>query len=198
MLIEGSLQGSAMRAITGVCCAAVALLVVAAGIARAADMPRVVSLKVCIDGLDNLHVKDGQLTWEHLAYERPGIHSGCKGVSEVNGVHWGDGSKSFPLPVPSGSARIAFHPVRCRGNCVLVQSPSAANGWEAIYQFDDYVLPSSAVYCVNIVIGGRPESAADQSVQHIRPAPLRAGGKPLFDGLGGKLHEGACAEDLVS
>jgi hypothetical protein len=133
-----------------------------------------------------------------FAFERPGIHSGCKGVSEVNGIHWGDWSKSFPLPIPSGSASIAFHPVRCRGNCVLVQSPSAANGWEAIYQFDDFVLPSSAVYCVNIVIGAPLESSAEQSVQHIKAAPLSAGGKPLFAGLGGTLHEEACAEDVVS
>ena len=187
-----------MKAAVGACCAAIAVLVAAAGIAHGADIPRVVSLKVCIDGLDNLHVKDGQLRWEHLAYERPGIHAGCKGVSEVNGVHWGDGSRAFPLPVPSGAANIAFHPVRCRGNCVLVQSPSAANGWEAIYQFDDYVLASSAVYCVNIVIGGAPESPAGQSVQHIRPAPASAGGKPLFSGLGGTLREEACGEDVVS
>jgi hypothetical protein len=179
-------------------CAAVVLAVAAVGIAQAGDGPRVVSLKVCIDGLDNLHVKDGRLSWEHLAYERPGIHSGCKGVSEVNGIHWGDGSQSFPLPVPSGSTGIAFHPVRCRGNCVLVQSPSAANGWEAIYQFDDYVLPSSAVYCVNIVVGGPPESPAKQSVQHIRPAPPGAGGRPLFAGFGGTVHDEACAEDVVS
>jgi hypothetical protein len=179
-------------------CAAVALLVAAAGIARASDIPRVVSLRVCIDGLDNLHVKDGRLSWEHLAYEAPGIHSGCKGVSEVDGAHWGDGSKSFPLPFPSASASIAFHPVRCRANCVLVQSPSGANGWEAIYQFDDFMLSSSAVYCVNIVIGGPPESAADQSVQHVRPAPPRAGGKPLFTGVGGTLRDEACSQDVVS
>jgi hypothetical protein len=180
------------------CAAAVAVAIAACGMAHAGDGPLVVSLEVCIDGLDNLHVKDGHLRWEHLAYERPGIHVGCKGVSEVDGVHWSDGSKSFPLAVPSG-ANIAFHPVRCRSNCVLVQSPSAANGWEAIYQFDDYVLGSSDVYCVNIVIGGPPESAADQSVQHVAPAPVSAGGRPLFTRPGGKLHDGeACPQKPVS
>ena len=180
------------------CCAAVAVLVAAAVTAQAGGGPRVVSLQVCIDGLDNLHVKDGQLSWEHLAYERPGMHAGCKGVSEVDGVHWDDWSKSFPVPVPSGSASIAFHPVRCRGNCVLVQRPSAANGWEAIYQFDDYVLGGPAVYCVNIVIGGPPESPVDQSVQHIQPAPAGAGGRPLFAGPGGRLRDEACAQNVVS
>lgn len=173
------------------------MAVAACGIAHAGDGPRVVSLEVCIDGLDNLHVKDGLLRWEHLAYERPGIHVGCKGVSDVDGVHWKDWSKSFPLPVPGGS-NIAFHPVRCRGNCVLVQGPSAANGWEAIYQFDDYAPGSSSIYCVNIVIGGPLESAADQSVQNIPPAPRSAGGRPLFSGPGGKLRDEACAQKPVS
>jgi hypothetical protein len=176
----------------------VAATVAVCGIAHAGEGPRTVSLEVCIDGLDNLHVKDGQLLWEHLAYERPGLHVGCKGVSDVDGVPWRDWSKGFPVPVPRG-ATVAFHPVRCRSNCVLVQSPSAANGWEAIYQFDDYVLGGSDVYCVNIVIGGPSESAADQSVQHVAPAPVSKGGRPLFAGPGGKLRDDeACPQKPVS
>lgn len=186
-----------LYAIAARCGAAVALAAAACGIAQAGDSPRIVSLNVCIDGLDNLHVKDGRLSWEHLAFERPGIHAGCKGVSEVDGGHWGDPSKSFPLGIPSGS-NIAFHPVRCRGNCVLVQSPSAANGWEAIYQFDDFSPGGSSIYCVNIVVGGPPESAADQSVQNIPPAPRSAGGRPLFTGPGGRLRDEACAQRPVS
>ena len=186
-----------LSAVAARCCAAVVLAVAAFGIAQAGNGSRVVSLKVCIDGLDNLHVKDGQLRWEHLAFERPGLHDGCRGVSEVDGVHWNDGSKSFPLPMPTG-ANIAFHPVRCRGNCVVVQSANAANGWEAIYQFDDYAPGGSSVYCVNIVIGGLPESADEQSFQHIPPAPRSVGGRPLFAGDGGKLRDEACAQKPVS
>jgi hypothetical protein len=188
----------ALSSIAARCGAAVIAAIAACGIARAGDGPRVVSLEVCIDGLDNLHVKDGQLRWEHLAYERPGLHAGCKGVSDVDGVPWRDWSKSFPMPVAHG-ATIAFHPVRCRSNCVLVQSPGAANGWEAIYQFDDYVLGSSDVYCVNIVIGGPAESAADQSVQHVQPAPAARGGRPLFAGPGGRLrNDESCPQKPVS
>ncbi len=187
-----------MGSVMARCWAVAVLLVAAAGVARATDAPRVVSLKVCIDGLDNLHIKDGRMSWQHLAFEVPGVHVGCKGVSEVDGVPWRDWSKGFPLPVPSGQANIAFHPVRCRGNCVLVQSPSAANGWEAIYQFDDFSVGSSSVYCVNIVIGGPPESPAEQSVQHIMPAPAGAGGRPIFSGPGGKLRDEACAEKVLS
>src|SRR5262245_45828596 len=147
-----------MRGVTGRCCTVAALLLAAAGIAEAADMPRAVTLKVCIDGLDNLHVKDGRMSWEHLAFEPPATHPGCKGVvSRVDGVPWNDWSKSFLLPIASRAANIAFRPIQCRGNCVLVQSPTAANGWEAIYQFDDYGLAGPAVYCVNIVIGGPSE-----------------------------------------
>src|SRR5262249_26643037 len=124
----GTLSSVAAR-----CGAIVAVAVAACGIARAGEGPRLLSPRVCIDGLDNLHVRDSQLRWEHLAYERPSLHVGCKGVSDVNGVPWKDWSKSFPLQkIPRGS-NIVFHPVRCRSNCVLVQSPSAANGWEAIY-----------------------------------------------------------------
>ncbi|HEY2871790.1 MAG TPA: hypothetical protein VGJ56_07730, partial [Reyranella sp.] len=90
------------------------MAIAACGIAHAGDAPRVVSLEVCIDGLDNLHVKDGQLRWEHLAYERPGLHVGCKGVGDVDGVPWRDWSKSFPLQHFPSNATIAFHPVRCR------------------------------------------------------------------------------------
>jgi hypothetical protein len=179
-------------------CAAVAVLVTGAGIVHAEDSPRVVSLQVCIDGLTNIHVKDGRLSWQHLAFEPPGLHSGCKGISAVDGTPWDDWSKTFPLPVPTRSRTIAFHPVRCRGNCALVQSPSAENGWEAIYQFDDFVPGSSDVYCVNIVIGGPPESAADQSVQHVEPAPRSAGGKPVFPHPGGTLRDEACANNVVS
>src|SRR5690349_2466671 len=109
-----------------------AAMIAGGGIAQAGngpgDGPRVVSLKVCIDGLDNLHVKDGQLRWEHLFFERPGLHAGCHGVvSTVDGTPWRDWSKPFPLPLallgPRGPT-IAFHPVACRGNCVLVQDPS--------------------------------------------------------------------------
>lgn len=153
---------------------------------------------MCIDGLDNLHVKDGQLRWEHLAFERHGLHADCHGVvSAIDGIPWRDWSKPFPLPVPRGSA-VAFHPVACRGNCVLVQNPTAANGWKAIYQFDDFVLGGPDVYCVNLVIGGPPESAADQPVQHIQPAPADAGGRPLFTGPGGRLRDEACAQKPVS
>ncbi len=187
-----------MKGAIGQCCTAIALLVASAGIAQAGDRPRVVSLRVCIDGLDNLRVKDGQLSWQHLAFAAPGVHSGCKGVADVDGAHWPDWSKSFPLPVLNGATSIAFHPVRCRGNCVLVQGPSAANGWEAIYQFDDFFPVSSSVYCVNIVVGGPAESPADQSVQHVVPAPLGLGGRPLFHGAGGKLRDEACAGGLVS
>jgi hypothetical protein len=186
------------RSIAGRCGAIVVLLVATAAIAEARDGPRVVSLQVCIDGLDNLHVKDGRLSWQHLAFEPPASHRGCKAVTEVNGVEWRDWSKAFALPFPTQSRSIAFHPVRCRGNCVLVQSPSAANGWEAIYQFDDYAPSGPDIYCVNIVIGGPPESATDQSVQHVSPAPGRAGGRQLFSGAGGALHEGACSQDVVS
>lgn len=199
--VGGSSPGLATRGVAARCCAALAVLVVAAGsvpgIARAGDIPRVVLLQVCIDGLDNLHVKDGRLRWEHLAFAPPGTHPGCKGASEVDGVPWPDWSKSFPLPLPSGSANIAFHPVRCRGNCVLVQGPSAANGWEAIYQLDDFVPLGSDLYCIKIVIGGPPETPAEQSVQHGPPAPRSVGGRPLFAGRGGTLHEAAC-QDVVS
>ena len=186
----------AARFVTVVALAAAATIA-RGGIAQAGDGSRVVSLKVCIDGLDNLHVKDGHLRWEHLAFEPPGRHADCRGVTEVDGVRWDDSTKSFPLPVPRRS-NIAFHPVLCRGNCVLVQSPGAANGWEAIYQFDDFVLGGPGVYCVNIVIGGPPESAAAQSVQHIRPAGAGAGGRPQFSGPGGKLRDEACAQKPVS
>lgn len=180
-----------------VLCAALFASLIAAAEAR--DGRQVVPLKVCIDGLTNLHVKDGQLGWQHLAFSPPGTHVGCEGVTTtVDGAPWRDWSKSFPLPVPGKSTTLAFHPVQCRGNCVLVQSPSADNGWEAIYQFDDYVLGGSAIYCVNIVVGGPPESAAQQSVQHIDPAPYARGGRPLFAGRGGKLRDGACAANVVS
>ncbi len=187
-----------MKSAIGQWCAALALLVVSDTVADARDDRQVISLKVCIDGLTNLHVKGGRLSWEHLAFDPPAMHPGCKGISAVDGVPWRDWSKSFPLPAAGRSATIAFHPVRCRGNCVLVQSPSAENGWEAIYQFDDFWTASSSVYCVNIVIGGPPESAADQSVQHIEPAPYRRGGRPLFRAPGGKLREETCAPDVFS
>ena len=178
--------------------AAAALLVAAAAIAQTKDVPRIVTLQVCIDGLDNLHVKDGRLSWEHLAFEAPGKHGGCKGVTQVDGAPWDDWSRSLPLPVASDFRNMVFHPVVCRGNCVLVQTPSTANGWEAIYQLDDYVLGGPAAYCLKIVIGGPPESAADQSVQHVTPAPRSAGGRPLFTGVGGTLRDGTCSQDVVS
>jgi hypothetical protein len=177
--------------------AAVALLIAVAGLAHANNGPQVVTLQVCIDGLDNLHVKDGRLRWEHLAFDPPGRHAACKAVTWVDGARWEDWSTSFPLPIPASTA-IAFHPVVCRGNCVLVQQAAAANGWEAIYQLDDYALGGPAVYCIEIVIGGPPEAATAQSVQHIRPAPSGAGGRPLFTGIGGALREGGCGKDFVS
>ena len=96
-----------MKGVVGRWCAAFALLVTGTAIVHAQDTPRVVSLEVCIDGLTNLHVKDGQLTWKHLAFEAPGLHSGCKGVSAVDGISWDDWSKKFPLQVPTESKTIA-------------------------------------------------------------------------------------------
>jgi len=192
-----------MKSIIGRCSvaaafAALVLLFISGGVAQARDERRVLALKMCICGLTNLHVKDGQLRWEHLYFHPPGTHAWCKGIGTVDGVAWEDWTKSFVLPVETDSRNVAFHPVQCRGNCVLVQSPSAENGWEAIYQFDDFVLSGPDDYCVNIVIGGPPESAADQSVQHIRPAPAKHGGRPLFPGNGGSLRDESCAPNLVS
>jgi hypothetical protein len=188
-----------MKRVVGRFCVVLALLVMGAGGAEAEGEHRVISLKACIDGLTNLHVKNGELSWKHLAFAPPGKHFACTdAVSTVDGVPWHEWKKAFRLPVSTDSANIAFHPVQCRGNCVLVQSPSAENGWEAIYQFDDFTVGSSSPYCVNIVIGGPPESAAKQSVQHIEPAPRNAGGKPIFRGNGGTLRKEACGQDLVS
>src|SRR6186997_1621810 len=118
--------------------AAFALLVMSGGIAQARNDRFVVSLKICIDGLSNLHVKNGELRWQHLSFDPPGKHAWCNGIGTVDGVPWEDWKKSFALPVQTDGRNVAFHPVRCRGNCVLVQSPNAGNGWEAIYQFDDF------------------------------------------------------------
>ena len=97
------------------------------------------TVSVCVDGRDKLHIKGTQMSWEHLDYTPPGLHPSCSafGVGiEVNGNQWSPWNSPYTIPSVN-CATLSISVIQCSNICNLIQAPSAANGWETIYDFDD-------------------------------------------------------------
>jgi outer membrane protein OmpA-like peptidoglycan-associated protein len=94
-------------------------------------------LTVCIDGNSKLHIKGGKMFWEHLEDVPPGKHQECTVLTKVNGKRWDDWKSAFQLDFNTDSCSFVGTKILFNEISQLVQSPTAANGWETIWWFND-------------------------------------------------------------
>jgi outer membrane protein OmpA-like peptidoglycan-associated protein len=99
--------------------------------------PKIV-ITVCIIGNSKLHIKDDKLFWENLNDIPPGQDFyTCRVVTKVNGKQWDDWKTPFQLGFTTKSFAIVGTVLLKNEISELVQSPSAENGWETIWWFND-------------------------------------------------------------
>jgi len=127
-------------------------------------------IKACIDGSDDLHIKDKSVWWVHRSWKLPGLHESCT-LKEtlINGVAWtpvwngnapcckrpdvpchepcwSDRRTTLPVSLPKAEGRLIVHKLAGRGNVTPIQQPSDDNGYEGVVMFDDNEQPFSDVY----------------------------------------------------
>lgn len=120
-----------------------------------------VTVEVCIDGSDWLHLAGATAWWVHRAYDLPGEHDSCNGFSDtlLDNIGWdpsfsGNTSDVFsllPSPGPVADATIVLSPIQGRGAVTVVQHPNAGNGYEASILFDDDPQSAADVYEVEVL-----------------------------------------------
>lgn len=93
-------------------------------------------IKVCIDGEDKLHLKDGQLFWEHITASPPGMHTMCDLGTNVNDSIWKNWHKPYDLGINTDSL-VSSKVILKRSTSKLIQTPSKENGYETIWYFND-------------------------------------------------------------
>lgn len=75
--------------------------------------------------------------WEHLNDIPPGKHLECMVLTKVNGKRWDDWKSDFQLDFNTDSFTIQGTVLQLNEISKLVQAPTAANGWETIWWFND-------------------------------------------------------------
>lgn len=95
------------------------------------------TITVCIDGESRLHIKNGKMFWEHIAFWEPGTHEQCYTTTTVNNKNWDNWKTPFALNFNTNELSVETKILKKRSVSRLLQSPSAANNWETIWQFND-------------------------------------------------------------
>ncbi len=98
-----------------------------------------------IDGSDYLHIRGGELWYEHRNYDLPGRNAGNDFPTYVNGYPWQPEwlfGVSLPIelvpPMPDESGySYTLELVTGRGSVTITQQPEASNDYETIILFDD-------------------------------------------------------------
>jgi outer membrane protein OmpA-like peptidoglycan-associated protein len=95
------------------------------------------TVEVCIPGAALLHIKHGNMHWELLSDMPPGAYELCIGETKINGSVWEDWKMKYNLGFNTDNCKLNPVVVRKHDISVLLQSPSAKNGWETIWHFND-------------------------------------------------------------
>lgn len=98
-----------------------------------------------IDGKSELHLKGGDIWWEHKQFSLPGKWNGNNFPTMINNNSWfpeWTGNLSSPLlnaytPFPVSSNEISLDLVRSRGSVVIIQQPDVSNDFETIVEIND-------------------------------------------------------------
>jgi len=98
-----------------------------------------ITISVCIDGESKLHIKNGNLFWEHIKDYAPGTHFQCgsMGITKVNGTNWSDWKSPFKLNFNTNGLTVQATVIYKNEISKMVQKPSASNNWETIWHFSD-------------------------------------------------------------
>lgn len=105
-------------------------------------------LTACIDGVDKLHIKNGQMYWQLVQIIPPGKHPQCTTETFVNGKIWANWNKPYELGFNTDSLIVSTTLVS-RAISKVIQAPCKANGYETIYLFSDPGFGPSA-YSISI------------------------------------------------
>jgi gliding motility-associated-like protein len=95
------------------------------------------TVDACIDYDDWLHISGDSLWWENFGGSPPNTHSGCSAAATVNGVAWTPWNSVYILPNSTQNCTMVATVLGCSNICNVVQEPTAANGWQGIYDFND-------------------------------------------------------------
>lgn len=79
------------------------------------------------------------MTWEQIGLYAPGTHFECGtvGIPRVNGKIWKDWQTPYKLAFNTNGLNIDAKVLQKKDVAKLIQSPSASNGWETIFYFND-------------------------------------------------------------
>ncbi|MBA3971079.1 MAG: OmpA family protein [Bacteroidetes bacterium] len=133
-------------------------------------------VQVCIDGNSKLHIKGGKMSWEHLQDTPPGMHDMCAGPIKVNGKVWKNWKSAYTLDFSTDSCSVMPTAILKNEVSRLVQAPSAANGWETIWHFND---PSAYPHEYSLqILFLQPAKSRPKAVKTKTPAVAKDTSKP--------------------
>ncbi len=119
------------------------------------------NIRVCVDGLDYLHLQGDEIWWYHAKAQAPGQHPSCdESATVINGDSWFPTWDSNEPPQVSDHYRLAVPlpavptfvdvEVLSATSIFVSQQPSEASDFEAIITFDDYDPPGPHDFEANV------------------------------------------------
>lgn len=112
-----------------------------------------------------------------MNFSPPGTHSSCPGPVTVNGAAWSPWNSIFTLPNTTTGCSLAANVLQCSYICNIMQAPSAANNWEAIYDFDDNAPSGPHMFTIQLqYFCPSVDAGPDQAVCNGSGALLNASG----------------------
>jgi len=176
---------------------------------RAADTTTL-TVTAYIDGRDLLIVQGSTLQWHHLDYAAVGrflganvpttISTTLNGAVVMDNLQW---TPDWPFPppnelrfeafssafaglapaLPSADATVTLSIIQARGSVTIFQSPSAANGYTLIVDFNDDPEGGPATYEVELTIttGNTPAGYGCYRFENGTPGTVAAGSSSILD-----------------
>lgn len=128
-------------------------------------------VEVCVPGNVLLHVKHGNLYWELISEMPPGAYELCIGETKVNNAVWSDWKVKYNLGFNTDNCKLRTEVIRKHDISQLIQTPSAKNGWETIWSFND---PSTSAhyYSVSFEFCTPKEKPKEKEKVEIKSEPI--------------------------
>ena len=104
-----------------------------------------IHFRAFIDGSDKLHIRNGQICYEHLTYHFPGQQGEDRLPTTIDKTQWmprWDGKKSLPFtlpnPLPVGvPLDLSIEAIAVRGLVAIHEHPSPANNFALTLLIND-------------------------------------------------------------
>lgn len=105
---------------------------------------RSLKVRAWIDGKSRLLVKGNQVSWQHISFDRPGLHTGRNEPTQINGVDWipqWNGMQSQPrsfdsFRLPDRKEVVRLEVVEGRGSVRWIES-GEGESFSGMIEFDD-------------------------------------------------------------